>query len=536
MYRVISFLIMLFLVSSVHAQDIGYEQKLSQFQEMSSFLQDACVDQNGVYQSSLILTFDDSSRPLDCGFELNRLEKIYGDLTEDELFLSTGEQCTEPVDSGHLIAGLEDAIKGAPLENDKQCLENNDNCMNDLYCNAFKSFIPGGEKLTSGLYQAASFLYHKLDLNVEDSSALPILKKCAESPNATCLRSILRGVFDSVFTSLETIWDFTASAAKKGWSWLKSKFQDAEDKSSEQLLMASQMNDSFLDRFLDDPLGMIQEMAKGLYDLSMEAIKTHYGCEQWQGEPMASKCLRPMEDWGCADCSQKMNAICGVLGFAGGEIITSFLTGGMVGAAKVGVTSALKVGVQGLSKMKPLIAPLKRAVNIGGAVSQRAIARVSSSALVSRLSLLGKQGQQVVSNVASSPVVKAAVFVPRMAGKGVSQYFSLMDQAFVSGMNRGEKLASLAIPSKGITGASELAKILETAPDLKKVRETYPDTFDYYLQSEKIKKELPAFVAKATPEELKLLAQFFEKSSLQKLPADRVKWRQKLGDFLKNCR
>ena len=49
-----------------------------------------------------------------------------------------------------------------------------------------------------------------------------------------------------------------------------------------------------------------------------------------------------MQSWGCATCTKRAQAICGVGGYLGGEIVTAYLTGGAAAAIKSVTASAAK--------------------------------------------------------------------------------------------------------------------------------------------------------------------------------------------------
>lgn len=62
-----------------------------------------------------------------------------------------------------------------------------------------------------------------------------------------------------------------------------------------------------------------QELAKDMWKSSKEVLKHHFGCVRWAGAPHASECVVPYEGLDCMDCSDVMNAVCGVATVAASE-------------------------------------------------------------------------------------------------------------------------------------------------------------------------------------------------------------------------
>ncbi len=62
-----------------------------------------------------------------------------------------------------------------------------------------------------------------------------------------------------------------------------------------------------------------------------------FGCGKWEGRPHELKCLEASTSWDCADCNQRMNALCGITGSLGGEALFVMLTGGVAKWAGKGV-------------------------------------------------------------------------------------------------------------------------------------------------------------------------------------------------------
>jgi hypothetical protein len=122
-----------------------------------------------------------------------------------------------------------------------------------------------------------------------------------------------------------------------GVNWIGEKLGSlwgAEDATSRRGIAATEISDSQLDQFIAHPVDYIYNMGKNLIHMMVEGISTRYGCAEWTGVPHLSECVRPMS-FSCANCNEKLNMICGVAGYLGGNFVSNFFTGGAVAAAQI---------------------------------------------------------------------------------------------------------------------------------------------------------------------------------------------------------
>lgn len=156
-----------------------------------------------------------------------------------------------------------------------------------------------------------------------------------------CLKSVLKGIFDSLWGLLSLVWDVGKAAARKAGEWL-GIIRQHERSSSEKLMAAQQAGPGLIRQFWNDKAGTIRKMISSMYNGIKDAAMQSYGCEQWSGAPFVSRCIRPMTNWKCASCTQKMQMMCGIAGFAVGEIGTALLTGGLAAGGKAVALAAVK--------------------------------------------------------------------------------------------------------------------------------------------------------------------------------------------------
>lgn len=167
------------------------------------------------------------------------------------------------------------------------------------------------------------------------------------SSAANCFVEILRGVVTSLVSTLSAIWDVGKLAAVKT-AQLFGFLREHERASSDKLLAAQQAGPGFIEQFKQDPAKATRDLSANIYNGLKSAAMNTFGCEKWDGVPLdpRSKCIRPMTNWNCATCDQKLQVFCGIGGLAAGEIVTGFFTGGLASGATYigrGVAASVKV-------------------------------------------------------------------------------------------------------------------------------------------------------------------------------------------------
>lgn len=288
-----------------------------------------------------------------------------------------------------------------------------------------------------------------------------VLKECSGQSNS-CLLNVLRGIFDSIWTSLTAIWDIGKLAITKTGQLL-GLVKQSEAETSERAMAAQQASPGFLKKLTTDPVGTVKTMAKNLYQSLEEAAMNHYGCEKWAGIPFRSKCLAPMSTWNCASCAQKAQVFCGIAGYATGEIATALLTGGLVAGGKAVIVGSMKIAA---GPAKNVAAFMSKTFPKATAVTTKVGQKIGSVAKTT-LTLAERKSVDVWQRVANSQSVeaisKAASTVSKSAvgkivGTGlkpINAYLSAMDKAFRLGYNSVDKIAtrSTQVSQKVVAGS-----------------------------------------------------------------------------------
>lgn len=307
-------------------------------------------------------------------------------------------------------------------------------------------------------------LLMKASANVLNS---PEMKKCAGQSN-DCLINVLRGIFDSIWSSLSLIWDLGKLAITKTGE-LFGLVKKSEAATSDKLMAAQQASPGFLKQLASDPVGTVKTLAKNLYESLQQSAINHYGCEKWAGLPFTSKCLAPMSTWECGSCAQKAQVYCGIAGYAVGEIGTALLTGGLVAGGKTVIMGSVKLAS----------GPAKNVAAFMGKTFPKASTKVASAAdkigALAKTSLSAAEVKSVAAwdKIANSSTVKlmsssaskiSTSAVGKVIGTGlkpIGWYLKAMDDAFKLGFNSVDNFASgatqTALVSSDVLKASNLA-------------------------------------------------------------------------------
>jgi hypothetical protein len=153
-----------------------------------------------------------------------------------------------------------------------------------------------------------------------------------------------------------------------------------------------------------------------------------------------------MQNWDCATCTQKLNSICGVLGFAGGELVVAYLTGGATVVAKKMVQYGVKGGAALVRKvMKPIRAyrlsiRSKRAAQVLEATGKVTSEVASTTYKVSMsmklrdlLKVAGRVSFKVGKKVLHHQVFKVVSTTTKKVLTPIRKYIELTDWAFLKG-------------------------------------------------------------------------------------------------------
>ncbi|MFL5784653.1 MAG: hypothetical protein ACJ76H_08600 [Bacteriovoracaceae bacterium] len=311
-------LLTLFIPLSSFAQNGNtLKNKVTQLQELQEKIRLECTGPNRA-QVKVVL----QGKTLDCDNLIVIAHKLQAQLDSEIAALKAS--CTqttpgEPEALAQAIANATAQVACRPVSTDSQCLP--------LYACAALSIANPLGNLIGGMDR----------LRGRNNSCLA--RGSAAAPG--CLQNVVKGIFDSLWGMLSLIWDIGKAGLRKIGEWT-GLIQRQERSSSERLMAAQQMGPSFISRFIAHPVNTMEAMITAMFNGIKTAAMSSYGCEQWSGAPFISSCLRPMTNWNCASCQQKLQLMCGIAGFAIGEIGTALLTGGLAAGGKAIAGAALR--------------------------------------------------------------------------------------------------------------------------------------------------------------------------------------------------
>jgi hypothetical protein len=204
------------------------------------------------------------------------------------------------------------------------------NCSDDMKCVLISSALGAGgyllEKLVPKNYQSGN-------CHMGDDS---------------CITRLATGFVRAAITFFDSAWDILKVAGNKAgekmtefWHWVRG----AEDHSStSQLALAKASEDKkFFDRLVDDFPGTMVKIWEALVASLTEWLKSNIFCQKWSGVPHLSQCLKPTDAFNCIPCKTIVGGLCSATGTLIAEVIPSFLTGGLLTAAKHGAQGAVRI-------------------------------------------------------------------------------------------------------------------------------------------------------------------------------------------------
>lgn len=449
------FLLFMMLINAPTGFAAPLDHEVDNLNQRSVLFEKFCITKEGALNSTIA---DTQGNRLDCQSEALALKaestRISQTLEIDSSAVpeSTCHSQTAPSDDS--IASLSkdslDASSSLSCTKQEEHAEEQ-SCLKQAGCNALRSMM------TLSFYSATTNAFKSIQGKVsEDKNSK---NSCLSTNQSDCLTELIAGVLKDIWSNVEGVWDLL----KMGAGWAKDKvvsgwkaFHQAEDKTSDSALAASQQSESWIKTFISSPGSALKKMGEDLYNLVAQGVKDSFMCAKWEGQPHISKCLSPQhEAWSCATCDQKINSICGVGGFAAGEIAVAYLTGGALSLGKAAIKSGVgTVSVSAkLSKMLPKLSK----------TTKLKIAKVkirSMSAVDKALGLKAVTATTGVVNLVTWPL---------------NQYMKLMEKAFKLGIKHGDytaaklgaKTASLKFAQKEIyqAASSKTGKEISTNKD-----------------------------------------------------------------------
>ncbi len=368
MQRLILTFFTLILVSAPALADI--QRRITIFTQQSELFRQICFQADGTFlQDQIIFNERGSIRDtgIDCNAQALALEQerlaIEAALQDDEC-----PTCYETITDRGLI-DLLNGQSGVVAELTCPGIGDANQCMGGLACNLMTSIIPLAGAVRN------TFSDH------------PIFASCGSS-GSNCFSSMGSAIWHNLWDTVVGLYDL----ASMGISWVGDQLGSlfaSEDATSSRGIAATEVSESQLSQFLADPVRYLYNFGAQLMGMIAKSISSRYGCAEWTGVPHISECTRPMS-WECANCDEKLNMVCGVTGYVGATIVTSFFTGGATAiaqvSAKLATSSVIAVArnIPGAARIAQTMATAGRLSRGAGGLLSGSVRQVWGAVAVSR--------------------------------------------------------------------------------------------------------------------------------------------------------
>ena len=530
--------LLMFLVMSISLQAFAViaqplEEKIKVLEKMAIELDKACVDpKTNEFRTDLVIK--DDQYEINCLEEAKQLNKEFVKIEleiKNQQTQFTGEQdlCAYGSSTNNFDSLTKTSQEMVSLAQKTKCEPNDETgreCLLGVLCSMTSTALASIKKLSPGLEK---LLHAKMKKNPENK-ALKSLDECSEF-GASCFSNLMKGIWDMLYSTVDGLWELgkmiVKGTAKLGVKLVKKGYEKVvqikdsifnwwsgiEDTTTEKMWKAQDLEDSMLDKFVSDPWGFIKTLGAQMYQDIKKSIITHYGCQEWSGLPYNSKCLQPMESWDCGSCRQKMNVICGVVGFAGGEIVAMLLTGGTIAGVEAASVAVSAGTAKVTSQMAKLISKYPKVAKRLSQVSEgtKSVLRPLGNGFKATRNFISKGWMKLIKSKAFKNIQKAAAktgvtTVTRILTYPLRQYFKLSEKAFVFGYKTTTKtLTTLKLPKLihpwKMEKVSELEKAIDPDgmrltlkkmkdPNAKKTLSQLEDYPEYFMIDDKINQSI----------------------------------------------
>jgi hypothetical protein len=336
-------------IASVDVNDDEFT--INTMSELLTSTSNLCKDENGHWLAQTVTDPINPNEKLNCqdlaklDFELASM--AYKDEDEKNIFRCK-TQGMATIDQLYMARDL-----GLDLEKHFNCpgkTQKPNECLEELLCDALSS---------SGLEGIFNSVTSYIDIGI---------KSCPSSEAPSCLSEVLNGFISDIMLNVDGFWGLMKLASKGAGKLLSNinpwaETQEIEDAQATKLhALSTADQETFFNRFIEHPIettrSMISNLLSSMKVIVGEAIGDNFGCAKWSANrfnPLDDKeatCLEPVVNWDCGTCVQKRNMICGVMGFMGGEVLATILTGG----ALTSVNIAGKTAISGVLTAKSTVA------------------------------------------------------------------------------------------------------------------------------------------------------------------------------------
>lgn len=444
--------------------DPEYTEQLSQLSEseineglltsMLEFQMTQCMDenQNISYSKKVTIERDGTTEVIDCA----EVAAVHFEIMTEGEGIDDRQALACVTEGWHIEDRLAFAKElNLNLEEVMECPGKNTSdlkCMGEFACGALQGigqYVPGA--LPSKW--VADWAKKSFNMDCKGGNTL--------SSIGNCLSEVLWGIIKNVIGSLEFLADGIKWVGRKLCFWCEDEHEDASSDQQHVINSSEAIRDHNTrqsDAAEDESKALVENFFSGMKNvfnkLIAEPAGQNFGCAEWEGNRFSNiesynifdseggvpvRCNKPLVSWKCGTCDQRLQVMCGVVGFIGGEVITSILTGKIVATVAQVVT---KVGGVTMRAARSLPV-LNRVGNLG----RGAVLFLKDSNLGKYAFKIGNKSVPLTAGFRSrlvdmftkvkmkGVVAKRAIFDSNFVGRGVKGYFNLLDDAFMYGMS-----------------------------------------------------------------------------------------------------
>lgn len=393
------FILLTFVVASVHAETFNFEKDCSQGKCLPDLIKEAEELTKKAQNDKCLPPSNSSQEQIDNFYKgkeiseacIGMLEaiKVINDkiiLVQSILEGSNGDltslQCKADSNPNPELAPT---LLQLAEHQERQCTEDKikqvqESCSDDLMCS-----------LVSSSTTIAGPILKYFNLHERLQASLP---QGCDLVGDNCIAQFALGFLSAAKSFFVGVKDLVVMGWKALWGL-------EEKTSSSQLALAEASEDpGVFQALVDDFPGSMKKLWQGFTTLLKEWMTNDVFCQKWEGVPHHSKCLEPFEGFACLSCKNYVNALCSLSGNIIAEIVPAFVTGGAVAVIKHGANATVKLA--------ELAKTLKVSKGLYTAVQKSGIDKlVKAGATAGRMSITALRG--LASSYLKSPMHKGTI-------------------------------------------------------------------------------------------------------------------------------
>lgn len=355
-------------LESVSEEDLQQEV----LQRMLMFQASQCMDDEGNIPYNKTVQLDRDGSEHDETINCNDVAAIQYQIMVADQGLSE-RQAISCVTSGWHAEDRLEFVRALeiPVEEALACPGKDTNslkCMGEFICGAYAG-IAGMVPVAGAQIQdwMSGWARNTFDMNCSAGNTMQTL--------GNCLTEVVWGVIKNIVGNIEFVADGIRWIGRKLCFWCEDEHEDVSSDQQHLINSSEEIREQHTRQLSDAEeessnafLRFFSNIGSFLNNMILEPAGRNFGCAKWEGNrftnttnlglqsvmgnddnSQAVRCEEPMASWECASCSQRAQLVCGMVGFLGGEVITTLLTGGVINAAgkAIRVTGSAVTAIRG---------------------------------------------------------------------------------------------------------------------------------------------------------------------------------------------